>query len=46
VRLLAPLGREAAEGRTPDVWTLTERVLEAYGLEHGDVAALLSWQQL
>lgn len=46
VRLLAPLGREAADGRTPDVWTLTERVLEAYGLEHGDVAALLSWQQL
>lgn len=46
VRLLAPLGREAADGRTPDVWTLTERVLEAYELEHGDVAALLSWQQL
>ncbi len=46
VRLLAPLGREAAEGIIPDVWTLTERVLEAYAIEHGAVAALLSWHQL
>ncbi len=46
VRLLAPLGRDAADGRVPDVWTLTERVLEAYGVEHADVAALLSWQLL
>lgn len=46
VRLLAPLGREAAEGIVPDVWTLTERVLDAYALEHGRIAALLSWHQL
>lgn len=46
VRLLAPLGREASEGMVPDVWTLTERVLEAYAVEHAAVAALLSWHQL
>jgi hypothetical protein len=46
VRLLAPLGREAAQGQVPDVWTLTERVLEAYAIEHGAVAALLSWHRL
>ncbi|MBA3853233.1 MAG: hypothetical protein C0503_02400 [Gemmatimonas sp.] len=46
VRLLAPLGREAAEGMVPDVWTLTERVLEAYAIDHGAVAPLLSWHQL
>lgn len=46
VKLLAPLGREAAEGIVPDVWTLTERVLEAYGLDHPVVAPLLSWHQL
>jgi hypothetical protein len=28
------------------VWTLTERVLEAYAIEHGAVAALLSWHRL
>lgn len=46
VKLLAPLGREAAEGIVPDVWTLTERVLEAYGLDHAALAPLLSWHQL
>ncbi|WKW13234.1 hypothetical protein Strain138_002551 [Pseudogemmatithrix spongiicola] len=46
VRLLAPLGREASEGMVPDVWTMTERVLEAYAVEHSAVAALLSWHQL
>jgi hypothetical protein len=29
--LLAPIGREASAGRVTDAWTLTERVLEAYG---------------
>ena len=46
VRLLALLGREAAEGRAADVWTLTERVLEAYALDHAVVSPLLSWHQL
>lgn len=44
--LLAPLGRAASEGRAIDAWTLTERVLEAYGLSHGELAPLLSWHGL
>jgi hypothetical protein len=44
--LLAPLGREASRGRVTDAWTLTERVLEAYGVSHGALAPLLSWHGL
>ena len=44
--LLAPVGRAAAEGQTPDAGTLTELALRAYGLRHAEIAALLSWHAL
>jgi hypothetical protein len=44
--LLAPLGRAASAGQFTDAWTLTERVLEAYGVAHDEVAPLLSWHGL
>jgi hypothetical protein len=44
--LLAPIGRAAATGDQPDAWTLTERVLQAYGVRHAVVAPLLSWNGL
>lgn len=44
--LLAPIGREASAGRLTDAWTLTERVLEAYGVTHDQLAPLLSWHGL
>jgi hypothetical protein len=44
--LLAPLGRAASAGQVTDAWTLTERVLEAYGRSHGELAPLLSWHGL
>jgi SAM-dependent methyltransferase len=44
--LLEPLGRAAMRGDEPDRWTLTEAVLEAYGLTHRALSPLLSWQGL
>lgn len=44
--LLAPIGREASAGRITDAWTLTERVLEAYGVTHDQLSPLLSWHGL
>lgn len=44
--LLAPIGREASDGRVADPWTLTERVLEAYNVSHEAMAPLLSWHGL
>ncbi len=44
--LLAPIGREASAGRVTDAWTLTERVLEAYGVSHAELSPLLSWHGL
>lgn len=46
MQLLAPIGRAATEGAAPDTWSLTERVLAAYGVPHGAVAPLLSWHGL
>jgi hypothetical protein len=44
--LLAPLGRAASAGQIVDQWTLTEQVLAAYGVSHGELAPLLSWHVL
>lgn len=44
--VLAPIGRNAAEGVEPNPWELTDAVLEAYRLRHSDIAALLSWHLL
>lgn len=41
--LLAPVGRAAARGDSPDAWTLTELALSAYGVRHAEIAPLLSW---
>lgn len=43
---LASIGRAAAEGVDPNPWELTEAALEAYGVAHADVSALLSWHLL
>jgi hypothetical protein len=43
---LASIGRAAAEGVDPNPWELTEAALDAYGVAHADVAALLSWHLL
>ncbi len=44
--ILAPLGRDAARGEPTDEWTLTEQVLDAYGVTHEAIAPLLSWHGL
>jgi hypothetical protein len=43
---LAPIARAAASGDAPDAWTLTERVIRAYGVRHAELAPLLTWQAL
>lgn len=44
--MLAPIGRNAAQGVEPNPWELTDAVLDAYQIQHGAVAALLSWHLL
>jgi hypothetical protein len=44
--ILAPIGRNAAQGVEPNPWELTDAVLEAYQVQHSAVAALLSWHLL
>lgn len=40
---LAPIGREAAEGRPPDAAVLDAAVTAAYGLSADDLAPLIRW---
>jgi hypothetical protein len=46
IRLLAPIGRAASGGQVLDAWSLTQQVLAAYRVSHGQVAPLLSWHGL